>query len=231
MKYRNFVKLGIVLALFISTQLIGQAQSIPHTVNGRKVLTSFADQKFPTGFTKERLTSLLQKAVDTMYLKGFRYLGDEEDFYHGHILYIKNIDGQMEAVAILYHTQENAYNTHADRPGSKYDYLNRKTRNWIQWLADEHVDNASTYKRISYPNTIEWRNYVKYNLPTFKERYTIHEAMLDPEYLGGEVCRSVQFAFYVFKNSGSKFDPESNIIQITLPTQQIILLALINESI
>lgn len=154
-------------------------------------------QKYDKSFTKNFLEKMLQKMVNRSYLRGFRYLGDPNDFNHGHILFVEKTSGMIEPVAILYHTQEKAYENHENSPGSKYDYLDRRTRNWIQLLKqDGRVENAKRYERMSYNReNLLWRSYVDYSVRAYREHFTIHENMLDPEILGGEVLFSLQWDF------------------------------------
>src|ERR1700722_10749946 len=86
-----------------------------------------AESGLPGDLSRAGFESLLQRFVDQSYLKGFRHLGDERDFDHGHILF----DASGKPVAILYHTQELALGQPRD---SEFGYLNPETRNWIQWV-------------------------------------------------------------------------------------------------
>lgn len=189
----------------------------------------FNKEKFPKEFNKKRLALLLQKAVDKMYLKGFRYLGDTNDFDHGHILFVLDKSSLPKAVAILYHTQEQAYDYHEKEPESKYDYLNPNARNWIQWLdMPEKVENARQYERTVYPFGAEWDSYKAYSVPAFKRHFTVHQFMLDPKFLGGEVAFAIQWGFY--KIDSPIKNQNSNVIKIKLPRNNSVSLALLNES-
>jgi len=187
-------------------------------------LTSFEDQGFPKEFSKDRLQRLLQRVVDTVYMKGFRYLGEQADFNHGHILFVSG-----NPVAILYHTQENAYYDHRNKPGSKYDYLNKSTRNWIQWLGNpDLVENANKYERTAYPDTLVWERFIRYSVPVFRDHYTITPPMLNPEFLGGEVTFELQWRFTKTTPNATR-PSDSNVVNVILPTGEIVFLILVND--
>lgn len=210
-----------------------QPQPRDHPVPGSEI-TNFNEEKFPAGFNdKQKLTELLQKAVDVIYpAKGFRYLGERRDFFHGHILYVLNDNGVPQSVAILYHTQEEAYDWYQFHPKSTYAYLDRQKRNWIQWLdRPEVIENANKYERTSYPAGLtgniqeKWDAFVKETLPAQKKHFTIKEWMLDPQFFGGEIALSVNWRFYEVDKMPK--DRNSNVINITLPKKKRpILLAL-----
>lgn len=215
----------LTLFLFFATTLVVPAQPQPrdHPVPGSEI-GDFNNEKFPIGFQdKEKLTNLLQKAVNVIYpAKGFRYLGDKEDFFHGHILYILDTNSVPRPVAILYHTQEEAYNWDKFHPKSTYAYLDRQKRNWIQWLdRPEVVENANNYERVYYPaglsddRQVRWDKFIEESLPEQKNHFTIKEWMLDPQFFGGEIAISVNWRFYEVKKMPQNND--SNVIAIILP--------------
>ena len=115
------------LFLALSLLLVHPARVRAAIVGGR-----FAALGFPAALDRAGLESLLQRFVDQSYLVGFRHLGDERDFDHGHLLY----DAAGKPLAILYHTQELA---RGRAPDSDFGYVNPEARNWIQWLDDGRV--------------------------------------------------------------------------------------------
>lgn len=214
---------GFALNGFINLQALNRPE-LAH-------ITKFADQKFPEHFDKERLKGLLQDVVKKIYFKGFRYLGDKKDFNHGHIVFIGQQDGFPKPVAILYHTQEDALDFHQAQPGSKYDYLDRRARNWIQWLNNGKIENAGKYERKDYPKTISWKIFVDVFLPDYKRHFTIADQMIDPKFLGGEVVFSFQW-FFVKSNCKNlplnNAQKNLNSISILLPNKKRICLLLLN---
>lgn len=87
--------------------------------------------KMPSQFPLSRIESLITNFSNETYGKAFRYLGVEEDYFHGHLLFEKK---EVEGIfylfprAILYHTQEDAYKAHWEKSiDPKYDYLNVNT--------------------------------------------------------------------------------------------------------
>lgn len=165
------------------------------------VLNDFFGVEFRTGeavledFSRKQLAALLQRFVGEAYGKGFRYLGDAEDFDHGHVLYFAGHGGRPVAAAVLYHTQEGAGKAHESDPGGKYDYLDARARNWIQWPdPDRPVENAARYARRSYPDTPRWNAYAQ-SLRGYEEAGSVVSIMLDPALIGGQVVRDVQWTF------------------------------------
>jgi len=129
---------------------------------------------------------LLQSFVSQEYLKGFRHLGDERDFDHGHLLF----DGQSKLVAILYHTQELA----GDHRGDGFGYIDPGARNWIQWVSDGRVENAARYQRSAYPSTATWDYFRVLELPALESHHTVLPKMLDPK-LGIDPAKTAQWVF------------------------------------
>ncbi len=122
--------------------------------------------------------SLLQKFSDEVYGQGFRHLGDENDFDHGHILY----STALRPVAILYHTQETASLQHRLDPGGPYDYINRGARNWLQFFDVEKLQagpivNAFFNMLKVFPNAAIFRS----DLKSTKSHNTIFPHQLDGE--------------------------------------------------
>lgn len=195
---------------------------------GKEGLASWGSQGFPKGFSKELLHSMLQRVIDAAYGKGFRYLGDEYDFNHGHILFPKDSFGK-NPVGILYHTQEYAYFYHRSLPGHAYDYLDPGARNWIQWTdASRPVENAYPYARKSYPDTPEWSS-VRDMLPAFQAHYTVVTGMLDPELVGTDLGKNDYQWFFPRIDcppDGRTFPSGSNGVEVRLPTGEKACLAL-----
>lgn len=142
----------------------------------------------PASLPAAGLEMMLQSFVDQVYLTGFRHLGDERDFDHGHIL----ADSSSRPLAILYHTQELAL---GEPPGSPYSYLDPKRRNWIQWLDGGRVEDAALYRRTSYPKSPSWDLFRRRDLPGLDANGTILDRMLDPELLAIDVTKTTQWVF------------------------------------
>lgn len=133
-------------------------------------------------FSKAHLQNILQTFVDNVYGKGFRYFGDEADFDHGHIVFRREGD-TVKPWFILYHTQENA-SQHVE--GTKYGYLNKDGRNWIQWIQDySKVQNAINYK-ISKPPFWNYFARSKYNerFGELDDHYSINVDMISWDKIG-----------------------------------------------
>ncbi|MBI3547494.1 MAG: hypothetical protein HY078_00435 [Elusimicrobia bacterium] len=163
--------------------------------------------------------SLLQKFVDKLYLKAFRHLGDERDFDHGHVLY----SNSGAPAAILYHTQELAY----DQPaGSDYGYLDAEGRNWIQWIDTDSIENASCCVRSKYPETAFWDWFRFAKLPALLEHHTILDKMLDPERVGAETMESAQWAFRRVACGAAKTQVDAERISVRLPGREDVCLDL-----
>ena len=127
-----------------------------------------------------KLQSLLQRFVDQTYKKGFRRLGVEDDFDHGHFL----SDAGGKPVAILYHTQEL----------ESAPSLDPKARNWLQWL-DGRVEDASRLKRALYPRGGQWDLFRETELPELEARHTVLDKMLDPAKVAVDPARTEQWTF------------------------------------
>ena len=175
-------------------------------------LRKFAELGYPAEFTRERFEGLLQRFADQVQSKGFRCIGDLDYLYHGHILFTKD---NPRATALLYHTQEGAFETR--------DYLDPAARNWIQWLdAEKAAENAEKYVRkagASYPGSgWDWGR--------FRDHFTISGRLLDPESVGGEVVRNVEWDFLNVDCVGvpRPVPPDSNVIEIKLKDQGTVCL-------
>ncbi|MFI5349440.1 MAG: hypothetical protein ACHQ2Z_07845 [Elusimicrobiota bacterium] len=161
---------------------------------------------------------LLQHFVDQAYLKGFRHLGDERDFDHGHLLY----DANSNLVAILYHTQELA----ADhRAGSDFGYIDPGARNWIQWVNDGRIENAARYLRTDYPATATWDYFRTLELPALQSRHTVLPKMLDPK-LGVDASKTAQWVFTRVQCAGAPPASAADALRVVLPTKEEVCLTL-----
>ena len=220
MDLKNFFYIGLcVCSLSINTGIVPDKEcTIPENA-----VFPFAAQELD--LSKEEFRSLIQAAVDTMYLKGFRYLGDSRDFDHGHLLYSAKPpltpDAMPPAVVILYHTQEDAFYYNQKDPGGRFDYLDRWARNWIQWIDSKRVENAQNYLTET----------VNYN---YENHFTIREDMLDHKLIGIELSPNYSKQF-LFSDVSDKNIPhecrgdKSNLIVIRLPSGDYKTLALLGN--
>jgi hypothetical protein len=166
--------------------------------------------------SQAQFQGLLQNFVDQAYLKGFRHLGDERDFDHGHLLF----DDQSRLVAILYHTQELA----GDHAGDDFGYIDPEARNWIQWISDGRVENAARYLRKEYPSTATWDYFRVLELPALKARHTVLPKMLDPK-LGVNAEKTRQWVFTKVSCAGAPAS-EAGGLRVVLPTKEEVCLSL-----
>jgi hypothetical protein len=155
---------------------VGKAPALPD-------YAPFQTSELPHALTRAQVQALVQRFVDAKHGKAFRHLGDDQDFDHGHLLFKDKQGGRP--VAVLFHTQERASRWSSEDPGGKYDYVDKKGRNWIVWLdPDKPIENARDYERAAYPDTPEWREWVKLHLEMYQGAFTITYDMLDPKKLG-----------------------------------------------
>jgi hypothetical protein len=172
----------------------------------------------PAALSKTEFQGLLQHFVDQAYLKGFRHLGDERDFDHGHLLY----DSNSNLVAILYHTQELA----ADhRAGSDFGYIDSSARNWIQWVNDGRIENAARYLRTDYPATATWDYFRTLELPALQSRHTVLPKMLDPK-LGVDASKTAQWVFTRVQCGSAAGAAAPDALRVVLPTKEEVCLTL-----
>jgi hypothetical protein len=179
----------------------------------------FSELGLPETLDRAGLESLLQRFVDRTYLKGFRHLGDERDFDHGHLL----CDASGKPFAILYHTQELAK---GQPQGSEFSYLDPEARNWIQWLDDGRVENAARYKRRDYPHTPTWDWFRAAELPGLDAHHTILDKMLDPALVAVDVAKTRQWVFTRVPCAGARPSPDSKDLRILLPSKEAVCLSL-----
>lgn len=160
----------------------------------------------------------LQEFVDRLYLKGFRHLGDERDFDHGHFLY----DAKSRLVAILYHTQELA--GYYPR-GSGFGYLDAEGRNWIQWPDGGGIESAAHFVRRSYPVSAAWELFRRVELPNLRAHRTILDKMIAPELLAVDVSKTRQWVFTKVPCPPASGPEDPRVLRIILPTREEICLA------
>jgi len=163
-----------------------------------------AQWKLPSQFSLKRVQSLLNEFTQSTYSRAFRFIGVEEDFFHGHILFERKLhEGQLllHPRAILYHTQEEAHKAHWEKTiDSQFDYIEVTGRNWIQWLSDEalvdgkKIENARGYLDFSQKDPAQF--FKEGAAPQQELHYTIHAKNLDSKKLGFQLAGEMQFEFY-----------------------------------
>lgn len=182
---------------------------------------SFEDLK---GVRKKFLKSIVQRMVDSAENKGFRHLGDRDDFDHCHLLIQNNtrVVRERDVFAALCHTQEQAYEYSRKAPGGPFDYIDREARNWIVWLdGRDQVENARKYRYSFTAPSQEWKD--------ADEHYTIHSNMLDPEKMGYRQEHSeVQFNFPRVE-CPSVIREASNVIEVRVSTGERVCLSIENQ--
>ena len=181
---------------------------------------SFSALGLPRSVSKPLLQGLLQRFVDQEYKKAFKHLGDERDFDHGHLLFAKGSD---KPVAILYHTQELAS---YEPPGSSFAFLDPAARNWLQWVDDGRVANASSFLRKGFPRGPAWDLFVSEDLPVLKAHHTIIDKMLDPLSIGADTTRSDQWVFTRSACGAGGPAADDNGIQVRVPGEGRVCLSL-----
>jgi hypothetical protein len=179
----------------------------------------FSELGLPPAVSREAIESLLQRFVTRSYLKGFRHLGDERDFDHGHILY----DASGRPLAILYHTQELALGRAS---GDDFAFIDPGARNWIQWFDDGRIENAARYLRRDYPHTPEWDWFRAAQLPALEQHRTILDKMLDPALLPVDAAKSLQLVFTRKDCEAAPPAADSKELRILLPTKEAVCLSL-----
>ncbi len=201
--------------------------------------------KLPSNISVARLEALLQKFSDQVYGTGFKYLGVEEDFFHGHMLFEAVGSGANRQIfprVILYHTQEQAYKAHWEKSlDTKYDYLNVTTRNWLQWMNDDPlvdgtiIENARAYYDVSTTKPADRAK--KDPIQFFDEslppnllwHYTVHSANLDQKKLGLTFMADLSVDFYnepCGRVPSEDYYAPKGPITVTLPTGEKVCLGL-----
>lgn len=172
----------LLLSLSVVISLSVSAQNSETHIQGQRIPTMQLMEDFRVAFSEARLEKLLMLFTEKVRGVGFRYFADANDFDHGHILFAAD----LKPVAILYHTQEQAYDFHIKDPGGKYDYLNTQNRNWIQWLSSDPsldgtvIENASGYMMDGQE---------------MNDRFTIFADQLDGQKVGADLVEAMQFRF------------------------------------
>jgi|CXWL01.1.fsa_nt_gi hypothetical protein len=175
-----------IKAIFCLTLLLTAAPPVRAAANKRVEI----DSKFPSQVPLDEMQALLQRFVDETYHVSFRLFAYPSDFDHGHFLYADHLPTNSKPYAVLWHTQERG-----ECKGMSFQF-DPSARNWIQWLdVNRPLENATKYKRQSYPDTPEWRRFVEKFLPDAEKCHTIHADMLDPQLLGFPVAAESQWAF------------------------------------
>lgn len=195
-----------------------------------------AGWKLPSFLSVSRVEKLLNRFTQEVYGKGFRYLGVDQDFFHGHLLLERRQEGDKRvsyAHAILYHTQEEAHAAHwRGDVDPKYDYLNVTTRNWIQWLDESEerdgivIENARVYLD---EKTKEPKQFFEEVPPQETLFYTIHSKNLDEQKLGFTVYADLQFTFNEESCEGIQdnvYGYKQGPIRVVLPPSQTVCLNL-----
>jgi hypothetical protein len=156
----------------------------------------------PEELATSRIEKLLQTFVTRTYGKAFRYIGETEDFDHGHVLFTADKlteQQRLRPFAILYHTQENAYAARwKGTVAPRFDYLDPTTRNWLQWLTPnepgldgEIIVNAREFmsereSKALFFNEVE---------PVEGQHYTVHGFQIDQQRVGFGVLGEIQLNF------------------------------------
>lgn len=220
--------ISIVTMLF-SLVLISQTSKKQELLSKESFTASW---KLPPEFTLERIEGLVQDMVDETHGIGFRYIGVDEDFFHGHVLFTMDRltdEGRLFPFAVVYHTQEDAGKAHwGQGTDSKYDYLNVQTRNWLQWIdgrdgqkiynARDYLDEKQKDKSLFFETTE----------PIKGQAFTIHAHNLSVEKLKYSVVGELQFEFYKSDCQESWHNDYygRGPIKVTMPNQELVCLKL-----
>lgn len=202
---RNIAISMVISSFIFSTKLFAEPRSVDDLITQEEYAVSQM-WKLPDEFTLPRIEHLLQQVSDQIYGTGFRVIGDHNDWFHGHLLYTADQltpEGRLKPFAILYHTQEEAYPAHwgdgISYVDPKFDYVDVRTRNWVQWLSDDpaldgkKIVNAREYNNDALqPSAIFFGD----NIAVKKQHYTIHGKNLDPKKLGVTPVGEMQWEFY-----------------------------------
>ncbi len=186
---------SLLLFLFLVSSL--QAQSWASRYEAHNLWANVA-------IDKELIQKLVQDFTVQKQGEAFRFLGDTEDFFHGHLLFADreyiSEDDRLSPFAVLYHTQEEASSHHRKNPGSKYDYLNRYTRSWVQFASEVQENgpilNAFELMFDFFPDTEDYRN----GLSATQSHYTVYSDQLDskkfPQNYQKKILGNLQLNFY-----------------------------------
>lgn len=158
---------------------------------------------------KLELQSLLEKVYQELKGVGFRYIGHDADLFHGHLL------SSGEEHVILYHTQEMAAYYDRRDPNHRYGYLNRKTRNWLQFLPSGEIKDATQF--------ISWDGAFSEQYSFFRQAYTINSHMLDLARLFSVVSDVSSNQFSFFEIACEHMTVDNNVLQIAQSSEPICL--------
>jgi len=217
MNFKNTIFFALSLSIF-SIGLSATDKKWRCNIPG---VQTYAEQGFQ--FSKKELQSYVQEVATEIYLKGFRNLGDPRDFDHGHMLYSAQASNKPAVFAILYHTQEEAFNFSRKDPGGPFDYVDRQARNWIQWIGSKKIENAKKYELINDDDQ------------EFKKHFTVTEDMLDRNIMGVEILRQYTEQWFFSDLTGKNIPAscggkDSNLAVVKLPSGEIKVLAFLNDS-
>lgn len=123
------------------------------TIDRRKIVISdFSQQTTGKTFSKIQFKKILAEASKQLYAKAYKYLGEEKDFFHGHVLYPvdsypsddimrKRVKPGTAPISILWHTQESAGD-------GLMEYVDKHARNWLQSIPQPaDVQNACLFQK------------------------------------------------------------------------------------
>lgn len=173
----------------------------------------YSELEIARHLSKVQLQILLQQLYDEVHGIGFRVMGHDKDLFHGHFLHGDNFRG------FLYHTQELAALYERQNSDHPFAYLNRQTRNWLQFIDSAEIVNAGPFISEQGATSEEFQLY--------RESYTINQRMLDIEKVTGsnQTLDSLQITFYQIICATNEEQP-NNILRIN--TQESFFCLIIN---
>ena len=225
--WKSLLIAGAILSTLLPARL-SRADEIDDLI-AKEAFTSA--WKLPEELTLTRIQSLLNRFSAATFGSGFKVIGDQRDFFHGHVLFTADSltrEGRMKPFAILYHTQEDAHDAHwgdGIKVDRKFDYIDVRTRNWIQWLSESpetdglRIENARAYvnEAVRDPSV-----FFGENVAVEGEHYTIHGKKLDAAKLGVKPIGEFQWEFYKMgcnDNIGSLTYFSRGPLRVALPEQ------------
>jgi hypothetical protein len=228
------IKASALLQVFVFTVFLSITASAAFLAPNEESKMLSEVWKLPSQFTQKRLESLLNQFSKATHGEAFQFIGVEEDFFHGHILFEKKLqDGRtlLAPRAVLYHTQEEAHKAHWEKSvDPKYDYLNVTTRNWIQWLSDDpsedgrKIENARDYLDHTQKDPTQF--FDEASGPQKELHYTIHAKNLDAKKLGFVLAGELQFEFY--SNAQPSLYGEDHQLTVQIADEAVSLRAFTN---
>jgi hypothetical protein len=212
---------------------IARAVAPPKIVPSSKCVRKFKDFEIFKNVERDEVQKAIQMMVDLHLGNAFRDLGDERDFYHGHML-VEAPEGtkKMNATklpnaqpfAILFHTQENYSRKDTKTQKTIYEYFAPEERNWLAFLKPTlKIENANQYKNANQPSRFS----------VYEVARTINIEMLDPKLLKKKVADYGRFGQFQFKETKCRHLPENlrqvgNLIEINIPNHKTICLELLS---